>query len=247
MLSRRLLIQSGLAAPLAFSAAPASAETLRQQCEREILPTLDFPNLARYRADNARLMAANAPVDVVFLGDSITEGWKDKRPAFFSPRRVGRGIGGQTTPQMVLRMMADVVDLKPRLMHLMAGTNDVAGNTGPMTAGMTQANVRMISDIARAHGIGVLLASIPPAGAFPWRPGLETRAPIAALNRWLRRFAAISGAIFIDYDRVLDDGTGAMRPGLAYDGVHPTEAGYDAMARLVEPILRRALGRNNRA
>jgi lysophospholipase L1-like esterase len=101
----------------------------------------------------------------------------------------------------------------------------------------------MMGDIARAHGVKVLVASIPPAASFPWRPGLETRKPIAEMNRWLKQFAASTGGIWVDYHPVLDDGTGAMKPGLAYDGVHPTEAGYDVMATVVNPILRRVIGR----
>jgi lysophospholipase L1-like esterase len=240
-LSRRALIQSGLAAPIAFAAAPAAAETFEEQCKRALQPTMDFPQLAKYRADNERLIALNAPVDVVFMGDSITEGWRDKRPGFFKPGRVGRGISGQTTPQMVLRMMADVVHLKPKVLHIMAGTNDIAGNTGPMTPAMTQDNFRMMSDIARAHRVKVLIASIPPAASFPWRPGLETKKPIAEMNAWLKKFASTTGATWVDYHQVLDDGTGAMKPGMAYDGVHPTEAGYDAMATVIDPILKRAL------
>jgi lysophospholipase L1-like esterase len=203
----------------------------------------DFGMTGYYAEDNAKLLASREPVDIVFMGDSITEGWFDKRPSFFTRGRVGRGIGGQTTSQMVLRMMSDVVALKPKAVHIMAGTNDIAGNTGPMTPEMTQNNIRAMSDIARCEGIKVLLASIPPAAAFPWRPGLETRRPIAAMNAWLKSFAHQSGATFVDYHQVLDDGTGAMKPGLAYDGVHPTEAGYDAMATVIEPILKRTLGR----
>ena len=246
-LSRRHLVQGTLAAPLALVSGSALAETFEEQCKREMLPHLDFPQLGRYRDDNARLLASHAPVDVVFMGDSITEGWKDKRPGFFTAGRIDRGISGQTTPQMVLRMMADVVDLKPAAVHIMAGTNDVAGNTGPMTAAMSENNFRMMSDIARAHGIKVLVASIPPAASFPWRPGLETRKPIAELNAWLKRFAAATGATWVDYWPVLDDGTGAMKPGMAYDGVHPTEAGYDGMARVIDPILARTLRHARRA
>jgi len=246
-LTRRNLVQGSLAAPIALAATAAFADPTEEQCKAALVPHMDFPQLARYRGENAHLLQSGAPVDAVFMGDSITEGWKDKRPGFFTNGRIDRGISGQTTPQMVLRMMADVVDLKPRAVHIMAGTNDVAGNTGPMTPEMTEDNFRMMSDIARAHGIAVLVASIPPAANFPWRPGLETRRPIAEINRWLKSFAASTGATWVDYRPVLDDGTGAMKPGLASDGVHPTEAGYDAMATVIEPILARSLRHARRA
>ena len=246
-LTRRNLVQGSLAAPIALAATAAFADPTEEQCKAALVPHMDFPQLARYRGENAHLLQSGAPVDAVFMGDSITEGWKDKRPGFFTNGRIDRGISGQTTPQMVLRMMADVVDLKPWAVHIMAGTNDVAGNTGPMTPEMTEDNFRMMSDIARAHGIAVLVASIPPAASFPWRPGLETRRPIAEINRWLKSFAAATGATWVDYWPVLDDGTGGMKPGLASDGVHPTEAGYDAMAAVIEPILARTLRRARRA
>jgi lysophospholipase L1-like esterase len=176
------------------------------------------------------------------MGDSITEGWRDKRPSFFKPGRVGRGISGQTTPELLVRMTPDVIDLKPRAVHIMAGTNDIAGNTGPITPERTRDNIRAMTDIARRHGLRILLASIPPAAEFPWREGLETRRPIAQLNAWLKSYAREIGATYIDYHTVLADPSGAMRTGLAYDGVHPTEAGYDAMIGLIEPILKRVLG-----
>ena len=207
----------------------------------------DFGMIGYYADDNAKLLASREPVDIVFLGNSITEGWFDKRPSFFTRGRIDRGIGGQTSSQMVLRMMSDVVALKPRAVHIMAGTNDIAGNTGPMTPEMTQNNIRAMSDIARREGIRVLLASIPPAGSFPWRPGLETRKPIAAMNQWLKRYAQDSGAVWVDYWPALNDGTGAIKPGLASDGVHPTVAGYDAMATVIDPILRRVLGSKRQA
>ena len=203
----------------------------------------DFGMIGYYAEDNAKLLASNAPVDVVFMGDSITEGWFDKRPGFFTAGRVDRGIGGQTTPQMVLRMMSDVVALKPRAVHIMGGTNDIAGNTGPMTPEMSENNIRAMTDIAQRHGIKVLIASVPPAGKFPWAPAIETRGAIAELNRRLKRLAQETGATWVDYHPVLDDGTGAMKPGFADDGVHPTEAGYDAMATIINPILARLLRR----
>jgi lysophospholipase L1-like esterase len=238
-LTRRAVLVGAAAVPL-LAAAPAREETWEERWQRELRE--DFAMLGRYRADNARLIAERRPVEIVFMGDSITEGWKDKRPSFFVPGRIDRGIGGQTTSQMVLRIIADVVDLKPRAVHIMAGTNDIAGNTGPMTQQMTRDNLRAMTAIARQHGIKVLLASIPPAASFPWRPGLETVTPIRQLNAWIRDFALRHDAVWIDYHQVLATAEGAMRPGLAYDGVHPSEAGYDAMAGLLEPVLARVLG-----
>lgn len=243
---RRLFIQGALAAPLVLAAAPALAKQGKPPGADwnswfQGWLARDFGMIGYYAQDNARLLKSRAPVDIVFLGDSITEGWADKRPAFFTTGRVGRGIGGQTTSQMVLRMMPDVVALRPRAVHIMAGTNDIAGNTGPMTARMTEDNFRAMSAIARAHDITLLLASIPPAASFPWRPGLETRPRIAELNAWLKDFARASGATWVDYHPALNDGTGAMKAGLASDGVHPTEAGYAAMETVVTPILRKLL------
>jgi lysophospholipase L1-like esterase len=182
------------------------------------------------------------------MGNSIFDAWAPLFPVMFPGKPyVGRGISGQTTPQMLVRFRPDVVDLHPAAVVILAGTNDIAGNTGPMTAQMSENNFRAMSDIARRHGIAVLLAPVPPAASFPWSPEIQTRPRIAELNRWLERFARESGATWVDYRRVLDDGTGAMKPGLAVDGVHPTEAGYDAMATVIEPILRRMFGRAHRA
>ena len=202
----------------------------------------DFGMIGYYADDNAALLARHEPVDVVFMGDSITEGWFDKRPGFFTRGRIDRGIGGQTTPQMLLRMMSDVVALHPRAVHIMGGTNDIAGNTGPMTPLMSENNIRAMTDIAQREGIKVLIASIPPAAQFPWAPTIETRSAIAELNNRLKRVAHESKATWGDYHPVLDDGTGAMKPGLSYDGVHPTEAGYDAMASVINPVLAELLG-----
>lgn len=231
---RRSLLAGALALPLVARA--QTQETYEQRKER--LLHEDFPELSRYAADNARIHAAGEKVNIVFLGDSITEGWKSKRPGFFTPGRVGRGIGGQTTPQMVLRMMADVVHLKPRFVHIMAGTNDIAGNTGKMTRDQSYDNFRMMAQIAKANGIGVILASVPPADHFPWRPGLDVVGPIREINAWLQGYAKAERLTWVDYTPVLGDAKGAMKPGLAYDGVHPTEAGYDAMATVIEPILK---------
>ena len=243
---RRDLIRTALCAPLMIG---STAVTARQKPPPGAdwgtwfhgWFARDFGMVGYYADDNRALLASKVPVDIVFMGDSITEGWFDKRPSFFSSGRIDRGIGGQTTSQMVLRTMSDVVALEPRAVHIMGGTNDIAGNTGPMTAEMSEANVRAMTDIAQRQGIKVLIASIPPAGNFPWAPGIETRGAIAELNRRLRLLAHRTGTTFVDYHPVLDDGTGAMKPGLSDDGVHPTATGYDAMATIIEPILHRVL------
>lgn len=244
--NRRNLLRGALAAPLILSSASAAAKQAfsgkgdwTQWFDNWLLT--DFGMIGYYAKDNAKLLASRVPVDVVFLGDSITEGWFDKHPGFFVNGLVDRGIGGQTSSQMVLRMMSDVVDLKPKAVHIMAGTNDIAGNTGPMTARMSEDNFQVMSDIARSNRIKLLIASIPPAAAFPWRPGLEVKRPIAKLNGLLKDFAHRSGATWVDYWPVLNDGTGAMKPGLAVDGVHPTVAGYQAMESVIAPILKRVL------
>jgi len=222
-----------VAAPaLAQSAPPCPAETPEAARAHS-----DFAWLARYGEDNRRLLAEGTPTKLVFMGDSITQGWHDKDPGFFPAGRVNRGIGGQTTPQMLLRMMADVIALRPRAVHIMAGTNDIAGNTGAMTAQMTRDNLDAMATLAAAHRIRVLLASIPPAANFPWRPGLDTQAPIAAHNLWLRDYAAAHGHVWVDYHPALAGLDGAMREGLAVDGVHPTLAGYAAMNAILLPIL----------
>jgi lysophospholipase L1-like esterase len=200
----------------------------------------DWPFLARYRDQNRELKAGGTRVDAVFLGDSITEGWLQKDPAFFSPGRICRGIGGQTTPQLLLRFRQDVIDLQPRAVHIMAGTNDIAGNTGPSSLKMIQDNFLCMSEIAMANRVHLIFASIPPASDFPWRAGLDTVTPIAEMNAWLRDQAARVRATYADYFAVMADGRGAMRDGLSSDHVHPTEAGYAAMGPVAEAALLRA-------
>jgi lysophospholipase L1-like esterase len=237
---RSLLTLLCSAAAVPAVAAPAAAESPAESPEEQRLRA-DWPYLARYRDQNRELKASGGRVDVVFLGDSITEGWLQKAPAFFSAGRICRGISGQTTPQLLLRFRQDVIDLQPRAVHIMAGTNDIAGNTGPSTLKMIQDNFMGMSEIAIANGVHLVLASIPPASDFPWRPGLATVAPIGAMNAWLKDHATRTHATFADYSTVLSDGSGAMREGLSFDHVHPTEAGYAAMGPVAEVALRRAL------
>jgi lysophospholipase L1-like esterase len=205
----------------------------------------DWPNLAKYRDANASLPAP-APNEnrVVFFGNSITEGWAHFFPAMFPGKPyVGRGISGQTTPQMVLRFHQDVVALKPKVVVILAGTNDIAGNTGPSTLEMIEDNLEAMTEIAKAHGIRVVLSSVLPVYDYPWRPGLEPAPKIIALNKWMKDYAARSGQVYLDYHSAMADARQGLPPNLAGDGVHPTEAGYLIMAPLAEKAIAKALGR----
>ena len=237
-----LLLAASLAPNLASSRAGAAEPTPedRARWAREAEERLhsDWAYLARYRGENAHLVPARAP-RIVFLGDSITQGWIDKVPSYFGPGRVDRGISGQTTGQMLVRFRQDVLSLKPAVVHIMAGTNDVAGNNGPESDSDIEGNIETMTELALAHGVRVILASIPPAADFPWRPGLAPGPRIERLNRWIAGYAAREGAIYADYWTVLHDGPG-FRAGLAYDGVHPSEAGYAAMAPVAEAAIARA-------
>lgn len=232
-----------VAPPAGMSDAPCPVPSTRaddawRAAYRAWVPGNDWPWLCRYRAENLSL---NARPNVVFMGDSITEGWPLRDPGFFTPGRVGRGISGQTSPQMLLRFMADVVALRPRVVHIMAGTNDIAGNTGPTSAEAWRNNIRAMADIARANGIAVVLGTIPPAGTFAWRPGMQPAPRIVELNRWLKAFAAERKLVLADYHAVLAAPDGAMKPGLSGDGVHPNAAGYKVMDAVAEAALAEAL------
>lgn len=201
--------------------------------------TRDHGQLCRYRAQNA---AKGEPARVVFMGDSITDNWIGADPSLFTHGLVDRGIGGQTTAQMLLRFRQDVIALHPRAVHIMAGTNDVAGTVGATTVATVQGNIETMAELAQAHGIKVILASIPPAAAFPWSPVKRPAPQILALNRWLRGYAGAHGYTYVDYYAAMATPGGAMKPGLAGDGVHPTPAGYAVMRPLALAAIARTLG-----
>ena len=162
-------------------------------------------------------------------------------PALFSDRVLNRGISGQTTPQMLLRFYADVIALRPRVVHILAGANDLAGNTGPSSTQQYKNNIMAMCDLAGANGVRVVLASLLPAARFPWRPEVRPGAQINELNLWLRRYAAQRKFVYIDYYAVLAAPGGAMRAGLSHDGVHPHRAGYALMRPLAQQGLAAAL------
>jgi len=201
----------------------------------------DWPHLGLYRDENAEAEAGERP-KVIFIGDSITEMWRYGDPALFSNGVLGRGISGQTSPQILLRFHADVVALKPIAVHILCGANDVAGNTGPNTPQDYRNNILAMLDIAERNGIKVLLGSITPAGQFSWLPEVQPVARIAELNDWLRKIADERGALFIDYFTALAAEDRSMRADYANDGVHPNAAGYAVMQPLALAAIRQALG-----
>jgi len=210
-----------------FSTPEAVAErAAREAAERAD----DWPGLARYRAANAAVVAP----DLVMIGDSLTEIWDLADPELFGARIVNRGIAGQTSPQLLARFVPDVVELQPRLVHILCGTNDIAGNTGPSVPEDFQRNIRAMVDIAAANGISVLLASIPPAAAIFWQADARPQEFVPCLNAWLRDFAAARGARYLDYHAELTDGRGALQPRYSADGVHVTRAAYGVMRRVLD-------------
>ncbi len=170
---------------------------------------------------------------VVFMGDSITQGWKLDE-AFPGKPYVNRGISGQTTPQMLVRFRQDVIDLKPKVVVILAGTNDIAGNTGPMTLEQTEGNLASMAELAAANGIRVVLCSVLPAFDYHWAPGLTPAPKIAQVNAWLREYAAQKGYVYVDFYSAMKDDRGGLPTTLSRDGVHPLPAGFAVMSPLAE-------------
>jgi lysophospholipase L1-like esterase len=200
----------------------------------------DWANFAKYKEDNLKLgLPTQDENRVVFMGNSITQGWGEENPEFFEGKSyINRGISGQTTPQILVRFRPDVVNLKPKVVVILAGTNDIAGNTGPSTLEMIEDNIASMVEIAKANKIKVVLCSVLPAYDYPWKPGLEPAPKIVALNAWIRAYAASHGAEYADFHGAMADARQGLPVALAADGVHPNEAGY----RIMGPIVERAIG-----
>lgn len=203
----------------------------------------DWPELSRYAADNEKVLSMPNNGDrVVFMGNSITEGWAHHMPEYMEGKPyINRGIGGQTTPQMLIRMRPDVIDLNPAAVVILAGTNDIAGNTGPSTLKMIADNIKSMAEVADANGIKVIIASVIPAADYPWKPGMAPDEKIPALNAMLKAFAKSKGYIYLDYFESMHDGKNGLIEKLGYDGVHPNKAGYEVMAKLTEKAIKKAL------
>lgn len=223
---------SPAATPAVQSASPADPCTAMQK------KLNDWPQLGRYADADAALSATQAG-RVVFYGDSITDAWTRNGGTFFPGKPyVNRGISGQTTEQMVVRFRQDVINLHPDAVVILAGTNDIAGNTGPETQAMIADNFRSMTEVAKANNIRVVLASVLPSSGYPWRPSAGNPAEkIRALNEWLKGYAAQQGITYLDYYAAMVGPDGGMKPGISIDGVHPNAAGYAIMESLAEKAL----------
>ncbi len=223
---------------------PPKAECcLRRAAQRLADQLQDWAQLGRYHDDDQRLEALPAQSDrVVFLGDSITDGWNLTE---FFPNKpyVNRGISGQTTPQMLLRMFPDVIDLHPAAVIILAGTNDIAGNTGPETLTMVEENMRAMTELAHKHGIKVILSALLPVSDYTATKQTTRRPPsdILKFNAWLGSYAKEAPAVFVDYYSALVDEQGMLKNGFSGDGLHPNARGYNVMARLAEAAIEKAL------
>ena len=228
---------------------PEMAAALRQLMGNDAR-LRDWPALARYRDANRNLPApAAAEGRVVFMGDSITDLWQQPRFGGFFPGKpyVDRGISGQTTPQMLLRFRPDVLDLKPKAVVILAGTNDIAGNTGPMTDEEIEGNLQSMAELAKAHGIRVVLASITPTSAYHTAeravPQTTSRpmSRIKAINDWMQKYAAANGHVYLDYFSAMVDSSGVMKTELTADDLHPNAAGYAIMGPLAQAAIDKAM------
>ena len=238
-----LLQSTGQTTGQATGPAPDSPEVLKQRLDAAQRRLQDWPQLGRYRDANAQLPALKTGEQrVVFYGDSITDGWKI---AEYFPGKpyVNRGISGQTTPQMLVRFRPDVIDLKPAAVVILAGTNDIAGNTGPATLESIENNYASIAELAKMHKIQVIFASVLPIHDYGRTKMSERRAPekIKQLNEWLKDYSAKNGLTYLDYYSAMLDGTGMLRAELAGDGLHPNADGYKIMAPLAEAAIAKAL------
>ena len=206
----------------------------------------DWANLQHYQHENDSLLANSSDEfthnRVVFMGNSITEAWEKRHPEFFTQNPyVDRGISGQTTPQMLLRFRQDVIDLSPKVVVILAGTNDIAGNTGPSTLQMIMDNIASMAELAKANDIQPILCSVLPAYDYPWRHGMEPNIKIPELNKMIKAYAESHNIIYVDYFSAMAEPNNAMKAELTFDGVHCTPKGYEVMESMIVPAIQEAL------
>ena len=230
-------IQIIISLGLFFLLITPSLQAQNDSMKNELNETNDWPNLRRYRSENAQLKPEKNRV--VFMGNSITDGWINVSPGFFkkNPNYLDRGIGGQTTPQMLIRFRQDVIDLHPKVVIILAGINDIAGNTGPSSLEMIEDNLASMAQLAKANGVKVILSSVLPAFSFPWRPGIDPIQKIIDLNKWINEYAQKNNFFYLDYYSAMVDERKGLPEKYSKDGVHPNEKGYAVM----EPLAIKAI------
>lgn len=209
----------------------------------EALEAQDWPNLQKFQEANAEVLKnKNTDGRIVFMGNSITEGWEDANPSFFIDNPyINRGISGQTTPQMLLRFQQDVVDLHPKAVVILAGTNDIAGNTGPMTLEQIRDNILSMVQLAKANGIHPIVCSVLPAYDYPWQPGLQPNVKIPKLNQLLKEMTDKQGVMYLDYFSAMADDRNGLPEAYTTDEVHVTKEGYVVMEKLVSEAISKTL------
>lgn len=239
-----ILVTTAAHAQTAVTAPDAEITKLRTELERNQKTLADWANLSRYAAENSAVQPAAANEQrVVFMGDSITDSWGRNYAKFFPGKPyINRGISGQTTPQMLIRFHPDVIALKPKAVVILAGTNDIAGNTGPMTLETIENNLMSMAELAKANGIKVVFSSVMPVSDYI-RPQTARRPneKIVALNNWMKNYAAKNGIVYLDYYSAMLDDKGVLKQDLTYDGLHPNEAGYNIMAPLAAKAIAQTL------
>ncbi len=226
----------------------ASAQTLdngiqdapcKYPIPEEVVLKVDFARFCKYELQNTTLPA---PTNhrVVYFGDSITEGWLKRIVGISKDDVINRGVGGQTSTQMLIRFRADVLNLKPKIVHIMTGTNDIAGNTGPTSYNRIKEAIMSMCEQARSRGIRVILGSIAPAKIFPWNTKVNPIPHIRTLNKWIKEYAAQEGYVYADYYSQLVDREGGFESRLTFDGVHPNSDGYTVMGSVAADAIKRA-------
>ncbi len=203
----------------------------------------DWADLNRYKAANKMIgLPDSNETKIVFMGNSITEGWSKFSPEFFSDKSyINRGISGQTTPQMLLRFRQDVLNLNPKVVVILAGTNDIAENTGPISLEMIMDNIKSMAELARSNNVKVILSSILPAYDYSWKPGLDPAHKIIKLNEMIKNYSKEKGIYYLDYFSAMVDSRKGLKNEFTYDGVHPNKAGYEVMCPLVERAIAKVL------
>jgi lysophospholipase L1-like esterase len=249
----KCMLSAVFAASMAFAQAPATAPDappdpvkLKTDLDRATRTLQDWPALKRYHDANTTVTAPAASDErVVFMGDSITDGWGKKYGQFFPGKPyINRGISGQTTPQMLIRFRPDVIALKPKVVVILAGTNDIAGNTGPSSLEMIQDNMISMVELAQKNGIKVVMSSVMPV--CDYIQNQTTRRPnetIVALNNWMKQYASSHNAVYLDYYTPMLDDKGVFKQELTFDGLHPNSAGYDVMMPLAQKAIDKALAK----